>query len=157
MQSHQLDHMQTICSSLQTDNHANTSSLNFLQARCSYWCPTDSVKALKAHQCHRTCACSFITDKVHVASSPTNSPTERWRKYKNGEATEEKVWPALTYSSWKVLSRMANLVKAFSFSSSRESTCKPECICTTSNYTTTITTTVLQPLYRSTCVSRHLQ
>jgi len=29
MQWHQLDHMQTICTSLQTDNHNNTSSLNF--------------------------------------------------------------------------------------------------------------------------------
>ena len=28
-QWHKLDHMQTICTSLQTDNHANTSSLNF--------------------------------------------------------------------------------------------------------------------------------
>jgi len=28
-QWHQLDHMQTICTSLQTDNHANTSSLSF--------------------------------------------------------------------------------------------------------------------------------
>jgi len=28
-QRHQLDHMQTICTSLQTDNHTNTSSLNF--------------------------------------------------------------------------------------------------------------------------------
>jgi len=26
---HQLDHMQTVCTSLQTDNHTNTSSLNF--------------------------------------------------------------------------------------------------------------------------------
>jgi len=31
-QWHQLDHMQIICTSLQTDNHASTSSLNFLQA-----------------------------------------------------------------------------------------------------------------------------
>jgi len=29
MQWHQLDHMQTICTSLQTGNHTNTSSLNF--------------------------------------------------------------------------------------------------------------------------------
>jgi len=29
MQWHQLDNMQTVCSSLQTDNHTNTSSLNF--------------------------------------------------------------------------------------------------------------------------------
>ena len=26
---HQLDHMQTVCTLLQTDNHTNTSSLNF--------------------------------------------------------------------------------------------------------------------------------
>jgi len=31
-QWHQLDHMQTICTSLQTDNHTNISSLSFLQA-----------------------------------------------------------------------------------------------------------------------------
>jgi len=28
-QWHQVDHMQTICTSLQTDNHTNTSSLDF--------------------------------------------------------------------------------------------------------------------------------
>ena len=28
-------------------NHASTSSRKCLQARCSFWCPTDSVKALK--------------------------------------------------------------------------------------------------------------
>ena len=28
-QSHQLDHRQTVCTSLSTDNHTNTSSLNF--------------------------------------------------------------------------------------------------------------------------------
>jgi len=32
-QWHQLDHMQIICTLLQTDNHSNTSSLNFLRAR----------------------------------------------------------------------------------------------------------------------------
>ena len=38
--------------SLQTDNHASTASLNFLQAGCSSWRPTNSVKALKAiRQC----------------------------------------------------------------------------------------------------------
>jgi len=48
MHWYQLDHVQTICTSLQTDNHTNTSSLNFLQAGCSSWRPTYSVKALKA-------------------------------------------------------------------------------------------------------------
>jgi len=43
-QWNQLDHMQTVCTSLQTDNHINTSSLNFLQAGCSSWRPTNSVK-----------------------------------------------------------------------------------------------------------------
>ena len=31
-------------------NHASISTLNFLQAGCSSWCPTNSVKALKAMQ-----------------------------------------------------------------------------------------------------------
>jgi len=44
---HQLGHMQ-VCTSLQTDNHARTPSLSFLQARCPSCRPTNSVKALKA-------------------------------------------------------------------------------------------------------------
>ena len=47
-QWHQLEHMQ-VCTSLQTDNHASTPPLSFLQARCPSCCPTNSVKALKAH------------------------------------------------------------------------------------------------------------
>ena len=46
-QWHQLDHMQ-VCISLQTDNHASTPPLNFLQAGCPSCRPTNSVKALKA-------------------------------------------------------------------------------------------------------------
>jgi len=49
-QWHQLGHMQ-ICTSLQTDSHASTSSLSFLQSGCPSCRPTNSVKALKAlHQ-----------------------------------------------------------------------------------------------------------
>jgi len=33
-QWHQLDHVQIICTSLQTDNHASTSPLIFLKAEC---------------------------------------------------------------------------------------------------------------------------
>ena len=47
---HQLGHMQ-VCTSLQTDNHASTPPLSFLQAGCPSCCPTNSVKALKAY-CH---------------------------------------------------------------------------------------------------------
>ena len=42
-----LGHMQ-VCTSLQTDNHASTPPLSFLQAGCSSCRPTNSVKALKA-------------------------------------------------------------------------------------------------------------
>jgi len=45
-QWHQLEHMQVICTSLQTDNHGSMSSLNFLQAGCYSWCPTNTFKAL---------------------------------------------------------------------------------------------------------------
>ena len=46
-QWHQPGHMQ-VCTSLQTDNHASTPPLRFLQARCPPSRPTNSVKALKA-------------------------------------------------------------------------------------------------------------
>ena len=46
-QWHQLGHMQ-VCTSLQTDNHASTPPLSFLQAGCPSCHPTNSVKALKA-------------------------------------------------------------------------------------------------------------
>jgi len=46
-QWHQLGHMQ-ICMSLQTNNHASTPPLSFLQAGCPSCRPTNSVKALKA-------------------------------------------------------------------------------------------------------------
>jgi len=47
-QWHQLDQVQIICTSLQTDKHASTPPLSFLQAGCPSCCPTNSVKALKA-------------------------------------------------------------------------------------------------------------
>jgi len=47
-QWHQLGHMQ-ICTSFQTNNHASTPPLSFLQAGCLICRPTNSVKALKAN------------------------------------------------------------------------------------------------------------
>jgi len=47
LQWHQLGHMQ-VCTLLQTDNHASTLPLSFLQAGCPFCHPTNSVKALKA-------------------------------------------------------------------------------------------------------------
>jgi len=46
-QWHQLGHMHD-CTSLQTDNHASTPPLRFLQAGCPSCRPTNSHKALKA-------------------------------------------------------------------------------------------------------------
>ena len=45
----QQGHMQ-VCTSFQTDNHASTAPLSFLQAGCPSCRPTNSVKALKAIQ-----------------------------------------------------------------------------------------------------------
>ena len=46
-QWHQLSHMQ-VCTSLQTDNHASSPPLSFLQAGCPSCRPTNNDKALKA-------------------------------------------------------------------------------------------------------------
>ena len=46
-QWHQLGHMQ-VCTLLQTDNHASTPPLSFLQAGCPFCHPTNSFKVLKA-------------------------------------------------------------------------------------------------------------
>jgi len=43
----QLGHMQ-VCTLLQTDNHASTPPLSFLQTECLSWRPTNSINALKA-------------------------------------------------------------------------------------------------------------
>jgi len=48
MQQHQLDHMQTICTSLQTDNYTNTSSPNFYRPGVLTR-PNNGIKALKAN------------------------------------------------------------------------------------------------------------
>ena len=48
-QWHQLDHMQ-VCTTLQTDNHASTPPLCFLQAGCLSYHPANSVKELKEIQ-----------------------------------------------------------------------------------------------------------
>ena len=37
-----------VCTSLQVDNHTSTPPLSFLQAGCPSYCPTNSIKALKA-------------------------------------------------------------------------------------------------------------
>ena len=62
-QWHQLGHMQ-VCTALQTDNHASTPPLSFLQAGCPSCRPTNSVKALKVThtgyiKCYKLSASDF--------------------------------------------------------------------------------------------------
>ena len=60
----QLGHVQ-VCTSLQTDNHASTPPLSFLQAGCSSCHLTNSIKVLKAclHQ-SPMCTCTYILVKL---------------------------------------------------------------------------------------------
>jgi len=78
-QGHQLDHMQIIRTLLQTDNHASTLSLNFLQVSCSSWRPTNSVKAPKANETTFTNTLQMNNGrKVHPACNYTASWTANW-------------------------------------------------------------------------------
>ena len=63
-----LGHMH-VCTLLQTENHASTPSLIFLQAGCPFCCPTNSVKALKAN--------SMVSGqfKIHVTKKPEKIST----------------------------------------------------------------------------------
>jgi len=75
-QGHQLDHMQTICTSLQTENYTNTPSLQFLQAGCSSWRPTNSVKVLK--DIAKLCKYSIISCRlVSVCLLQVRVPAKR--------------------------------------------------------------------------------
>jgi len=70
-QCHQLGHMQ-VCISLQTDNHASTPPLSFLQAGCPPSRPTNSLKALKQNKP------SYIRRKqtvIHLPTPPENVTT----------------------------------------------------------------------------------
>ena len=62
-QWHQLGHMQ-VCTSLQTDNHASTPPLGFLQAGCPSCRPTNSVKALKAQSTEGTSTYLVLTQQI---------------------------------------------------------------------------------------------
>jgi len=62
-QWHQLGHIQ-VCTSLQTDNHASTPPLTFLQVGCPSCRPTNSVKAFEAClQVHNILQCHLRRTK----------------------------------------------------------------------------------------------
>ena len=68
-QWHQHCHMQ-VCTSLQTDNHASTPPLSFLQAGCPSCHPTNSIKALKASQSTKWNLCVSVYELIYSFSGP---------------------------------------------------------------------------------------
>jgi len=68
-QWHQLGRMQ-VCTSLQTDNHANTSPLSFLRAGCPSCRPTNSVKALRRQ---------LVTLCIYNINIYNIKPMQTWR------------------------------------------------------------------------------
>jgi len=51
---HQLDHMQIVCNSLQTDNHASTSSLKFFTGRMRFLTPNQQRQSIEGVPYHIT-------------------------------------------------------------------------------------------------------
>ena len=72
-QWHQLGHMQ-VCTSLQTNNHASTPPLSFLQAGCPSCHPTNSVKAPKAKK-----YCQYMSIKSILVKTIIKN---NWAAYK---------------------------------------------------------------------------
>jgi len=79
-QWHQLGRMQ-VCTSLQTDNHASTPPLSFLQAGCPSCRQNKGVKALKAIPQNTYSACPFSALTLLVGwqeGHPACKKTEWW-------------------------------------------------------------------------------
>jgi len=103
-----------ICkSALHADNHANIPPLSFLQARCPSWCPTNSVKALKAT--HAWWICHQISHTGSHWTKPYNEFIDSLCNYEcyqiprlaASSATPQPVAPPPITSMSKCLSRNA--------------------------------------------------
>ena len=55
-QCHQLDHMQIICTSLQTDDHASTSPLSFFTGRMTFLPPNQQCQCTDGKQLRKLLA-----------------------------------------------------------------------------------------------------
>ena len=90
-QWHQLGHMQ-VCTSLQTDNHASTPPLSFLQAGCPSCRPTNSVRALKA-PCEMRLIRNVNLGAYHRLWFPVIAGAGRcWRSVDVATQTERADW-----------------------------------------------------------------
>jgi len=79
-QCHQLGRVQ-VCTSLQTDSHASTPPLIFLQAGCPSCRPTNSVKALKAMQQIDQYLLLAQTQQQSLLLSAMMAQTNGWTPY----------------------------------------------------------------------------
>ena len=75
-QWHQLGHMH-VCTSLQTDNHASTPPLVFLQDGCPSCRPTNSIKALKACRSYNYYYLSGTTQMFFTGRMPFLPPNQQ--------------------------------------------------------------------------------
>ena len=85
-QWHQLGCVQ-LCTSLQTDNHASTPPLSFLQAGCPSCRPTNSVKALKAQDGHTSKIQTCVEMTVMIMS---DRQTDRQRQSDTQRQTDRQ-------------------------------------------------------------------
>jgi len=76
-QWHQLGNMQ-VCTSLQTDNHASTPLLSFLQTGCPSCRPTNSVKALKAICINKCVNNMYSINKKNYTDQSTEANYLAW-------------------------------------------------------------------------------
>jgi len=83
-QWHQLGHIQ-VCTTLQTNNHASTPPLRFLQARCPSCRPTNSVKALKGQLRTELCVINVCKCSNTLGWLINNN----WNEL---EITERSIW-----------------------------------------------------------------
>jgi len=91
-QWHQLGHMQ-VYTSLQTDNHASTPPLSFLQAGCPSCRPTNGVKVLK-EMCFFSCAVFRCEFRRHWKRSVEQCKCVKWTP-RQRETRERRWWRRL--------------------------------------------------------------
>jgi len=81
-----------VCTSLQTDNHASTSPLGFLQAGCPSCRPTNSVRALKALIVHKVQYKNKSKCKLQLLHCMMlNIKVERLKCYRSKKIKTEKL------------------------------------------------------------------
>ena len=88
-----------VCTSLQTDNHASTSPLSFLQAGYPSCCPTNIFKALKAHHYSNG---KWRKNVKSIIYEPTNEVN--WTEWSRNpsESVTARVWQINEPQCWSI-------------------------------------------------------